>query len=300
MKLKLFKANRTAYCTCPPKYSLNTYLGRCQHECIYCYQVKFPSFTGEPRPRLKLLEKIDEMAKNTKLKLPVMISDCTDPYQPMEREYKITRKCLETLVKYGFPILIATKSDLVLRDVDILKKANCVASITVTTLNTEYASVLEPGAPNPWLRINALKKISKLGIPTIARIDPVIPYLTDKREELEYLISVLAEAGVKQITTSTLKPVNGFFAKVKEKSPELYHKLRNLYNHGEKISGYKYLPKEARMRIILMVRDIALKYGLEFASCREGLPEYNTVICDGTTYCTKTLKLTKYMELNKL
>ena len=126
MRLPLFNAYRRAYCTCQPKYNLNTYLGRCQHQCIYCYATKFPSFTGPAKPRLTLIENINRMVKNTKKKLPVMLSDCTDPYQPLEEHYKITRKCVETLAKHGFPLLIVTKSHLVTRDIELFQKTPTV------------------------------------------------------------------------------------------------------------------------------------------------------------------------------
>src|SRR3972149_2950954 len=122
MRLPLFNSHKAAFCTCLPKYNLNTYLGRCAHQCIYCYAVKFPSFVGPSQPRLKLLEQIEELAENTRLKLPVMLSDCTDPYQPSEVEHRVTRKCVEELAEHGFPLLIVTKSDMVTRDIDVFKR----------------------------------------------------------------------------------------------------------------------------------------------------------------------------------
>jgi len=288
-KLPLFNIAKRGFCTCLPKYNLNTYLGRCGHGCIYCYAVKFPSFTGPTLPRTRLVEQIAEMTKNTRLKLPVMLSDCTDPYQPLERKYKITRRCIEVLTKHKFPLLIVTKSDLVLRDIDLFHLTPTVVSITVTTLDEKTAKFWEPNAPPPKLRIAALQKLAEEGITTTARVDPIIPGINDNTDDFEKLVKVLAEVGVRQITTSTFKPVRGFFKTLRKLNYGLYKRLYSLYSDGKWILGYKYLSDEKRRRIMERLRPIVLKYGLEFSSCREGFPELNTTLCDGTAFCRDML-----------
>jgi len=285
MKLPLFNSTARGFCTCLPKYNLNPYVGRCAHQCIYCYATKFPSFVGSPKPRLKLLDQIENMAKNTRLKLPVMISDCTDPYQPLEEEYEITRKCIQILSKHNFPLLIVTKSDFVLRDIDVFKKTKTVVSMTVTTLTEDIAKIIEPYAPSPNRRISALEKIAENGIPAVARIDPIIPAINDNEEDFEKLVSALPDIGVKQVTISTVKPVRGFFSSLRQKCPEVYEKLNRIYSDGKWVLGYKYLHEEKRLKILEKLRPIVLKYGLHFASCREGLQQYNTTLCDGSAYC---------------
>lgn len=289
MKLPLFNSTTKGFCTCLPKYNLNPYLGRCAHQCIYCYATKFPSFVGPLKPRLKLLDQIENMAKNTRLKLPVMISDCTDPYQPLEKECEITRKCIQILAKRDFPLLIVTKSDLVLRDVDVFKKARTVVSVTVTTLAEDVAKIIEPYAPSPSRRIAALQKIAENGIPTVARIDPIIPTINDNEKGFEKLVSTLADIKVRQITISTVKPVRGFFSSLRQNCPEVYERLNRIYSDGKWILGYKYLHDEKRLKIVEKLRSIVLRYGLHFASCREGLQQYNTTLCDGTAYCRELL-----------
>jgi len=289
MKLPTFNVSKRGFCTCLPKYNLNTYLGRCGHGCIYCYAVKFPSFTGPTLPREDLLEKIEEMAAKTRPKLPVMLSDCTDPYQPLEEKYGITRKCIEVLAKHKFPLLIVTKSSMVVRDIDVLKLTPTVVSITITTLNDEIASFWEPNAPSPKFRVDTLKKLADEGITVTARIDPIIPGVNDDVEEFEGLVKVLAEVGVRQITASTFKPVRGFFKNLKQLDSRLYSKLTRIYSDGRWILGYKYLREETRREIIMRLRPIVLKYGMEFSSCREGFPELNTTLCDGTAYCRSML-----------
>lgn len=295
MQLSRFKSSVKGFCTCPPKYSLNTYLGRCGHECIYCYAIKFPSFNGPPTPRLALVEHIEAMAKNTKLKLPVMISDCTDPYQPLEKTYEVTRKCIRLLVEFGFPLLVVTKSGMVTRDVDLFKKTSTVVSLTVTTINENIAKQIEPNAPTPEKRISALQKIVSAGIPATARIDPIIPYVNDDPSEFDGLVSTLAGIGVRQVTVSTVKPVRGFFTKIGQVLPEKHRKIIKAYEDAEWMMGYKYLAEKKRRAIINNLKPIVLKHGMEFAACREGFPELNTAKCDGTAYC-ENAGLTKYIR----
>jgi DNA repair photolyase len=289
MKLPIFNAPRARFCTCLPKYNINTYLGRCAHQCIYCYAVKFPSFAGPASPRLKLLDQIESMVRNTKLKHPVMISDCTDPYQPLEREYKITRRCAEILAKHGFSLLIVTKSDLVTRDTDIFKQTPTVVSMTITTLREDVASFIEPYAPSPDRRVSALQKIAGQDIATAARIDPIVPTINDGEEDFEKLVSTLADVGVKQITIATMKPVRGFFSTLGQTNPSICGRLFRLYADGKWVVGYKYLPEERRRRILEKLRPIVLRHGLSFASCREGFSQFNTAFCDGTAYCRKLM-----------
>ncbi len=289
MKLPIFNAPKVDYCTCPPKYNINTYLGRCPHKCIYCYATKFPSFNGPPKPRQKILDQIENMAKNTKQKFPVMMSDCTDPYQPLEKHHKITQKCAKVLAKHHYPLLIVTKSNLVTRDLDIFKQTPTVVSITITTLEEDVASFAEPHAPSPDRRVSALQKIVEQGIAAVARIDPIIPTINDNEREFEKLVSTLADIGVRQVTIATVKPVRGFFSTLKQANPKVCERLVKAYADGKWIAGYKYLSEEKRWRIIEKLRPIVLNHGLSFASCREGLPQLNTALCDGTAYCRDTL-----------
>ena len=287
MKMEVFSPSKESLCTCMPKYTLNTYLGRCGHRCIYCYSTKFPLFRSKARPNTLLAENVESLVKNKQRKLPVMLCSNTDPYQPLERKCEITRKCLEVLLKYGFPPFIFTKSNLVTRDIDLLRKANAVVAITVTTINHEKQRKIEPGAPAPNDRISALQQLSEKGIKTVARIDPVIPMLTDDENELKSLVQALAKTGTKHITTATLKPVTGFFPRLKKIDPELHAELRPLYMKGKLLVGYRYLPEDRRKPIVLTVRKLAREAGVTFGACREGFPELNTASCDGANYFQK-------------
>ena len=290
-RLPRFNSVKIAYCTCPPKYNVNPYLGRCQHGCLYCYAVKFPSFQGPLKPRFNLAENISRMAAKTRPKLPVMLSDTTDPYQPAEARYKITRRCLEALIRQGFPILIVTKSDLVTRDLDLLSQGRVVVSITVTSLDERFSRLMEPGAPPPFRRLKALRRLAAEGLTVTARIDPIIPGLNDDPEDLEHLVRKLKDCGVRHVTASTLKPVRGFFRRLERVNPKLAERLKEAYREAVNIVGYNYLPEEERLKTVETVRRLVLAEGMSFASCRENFSRLNTAICDGTGYLTPQRQL---------
>ncbi|MEM1515296.1 MAG: radical SAM protein [Candidatus Bathyarchaeia archaeon] len=285
MGLPLFNIARSTFCTCLPKYNINPYLGRCGHGCIYCYAVKFPSFTGPATPRLRLKENINAIVKRTKFRLPVMLSDCTDPYQPLEKEYEVTRKCIEVLAEHGFPLLIVTKSDLVTRDIDVFKKTPTVVSMTLTTSRSDIASVIEPGAPEPYERLLALRKLSEEEVSVTIRIDPIIPSINSDMSDLERIVYEVSKIGVKQVTASTMKIVRGLIPSLRRVNPELSRKITEFYVDGEWVRGYKYLRRDLRLKILSSLKEIVQKYGLEFATCREGFPQLNTTLCDGSYYC---------------
>jgi DNA repair photolyase len=224
-----------------------------------------------------------------------MLSDSTDPYQPLEREYEITRRCLEVLAEHDFPLLIVTKSDLVARDIDIFKKTPTVVSMTITTNRDDISAIIEPNAPKPNARFSALKKVSEGGIPTTVRIDPIIPTINFDRQDLESIILRASKIGVKQITASTMKLVKGLLTTIRRVNPALSWRLAKIYSDGEWIGGYKYLNRDLRLRILENLKNLTYKYGLEFAVCREGFPQLNTAICDGTSYCRGVLN--KFLTL---
>jgi DNA repair photolyase len=289
LRLPFFNVVKSAFCTCLPKYNLNTYLGRCAHGCIYCYAVKFPSFRGPTVPRLSLREDIVKMAEATKTRLPVMLSDTTDPYQPLEKKHRLTQRCVEVLAEHGFPLLIVTKSPLVTRDLDLFTKTQTVVSMTITTPREEVAKMIEPFAPSPNQRFSALEKIADEGIPTVVRIDPILPSVNSDMRDLEEIVAHAADIGVKQVTASTMKPVRGFFSTLRKENPEMFVRLHETYIDGEWVSGYKYLSREKRLKTIMSLRNTVLKHGLQFASCREGFPQLNTTVCDGSGYIRQFL-----------
>ena len=162
-------------------YAVNPYVG-CQHACIYCYAKFMKRFTGHREAWGEFVDvKINapellarEVAKKKVGR--VWISGVCDPYQPLERKYKFTRHCLAVLVENGWPITVQTKSPLVLRDIDILKRAADIeVGFTITTADERMRKIFEPGAPPIAKRIEALEALHAEGIKTFAMIAPVLP-----------------------------------------------------------------------------------------------------------------------------
>lgn len=172
-------------------YSINPYVG-CLHGCIYCYARFMKRFTGHKEKWGQYLDiKINgacvlrkELArKQFKDTDVVLLSSVTDPYQPVERKYALTRSILEVLLEHQVPISILTKSDLVLRDLDLLAQFNnCEVGLTIITLDKNVSSIFEPRSPSPDKRLEALKGLHEHGIKTYAFIGPILPYLTDIEE----------------------------------------------------------------------------------------------------------------------
>ena len=190
------------------------------------------------------------------------------------------RTCLETLSNCNCKVQIITKSPLVIRDIDLLKRLPSMVSMTVTTHDDDIAKLVEPQAPPPSSRFEALKALVRSGIPTSARIDPIIPYLTD---ETEKLVKALASIGVKHVTSSTYKVRRDNWQRLRFRMPKLSEKLEPLYSgKGENHSGYVLLPIEIRTRLLQKVATSADRHGMKFGVCREGLSYMNTGSCDGS------------------
>ena len=162
-------------------YVINPYVG-CQHACSYCYARYMKKFTGHSEPwgtfvdvkvnAARLLEK----EINRKKKATVWISGVCDPYQPLERRYELTRECLRILVRHDWPVVVQTRSPLVLRDLNVLKEANSVeVGFSVTTADDSIRRLFEPDAPPIAARINALGELHRSGIRTYAMIAPLLP-----------------------------------------------------------------------------------------------------------------------------
>ncbi len=272
-------------CTCPHKFTLNPYTG-CGHHCLYCYARSYIPGFDRPRPKKDLLRRVrHDVAVLPKGSL-ISVAESSDPYTPPERVLGLTREVLKILVGAGHRVLVVTKSDLVTRDADILR-GRAAVSITITTLDDEVAAKIEPGAPPPSRRIRAVEELSRRGVPVSVRIDPIIPYINDDPIMLERLVKEVAEAGALQVITSTYKARWDSLARFRRALPDTGEALARLYRGiGEKVGGYLYLPREVRVRMLMPVWRAALRHGLAFSTCREGLPILNTpgVYCDGSTW----------------
>lgn len=189
------------------RYQMNLYRG-CQHGCIYCdsrsicYQIQ--DFTNiEVKENALML--LDRELDAKRQRGTVGTGSMNDPYMPIEEEIQLTRGALELIWKYRFPVHILTKSDLVLRDLDLLKKINQVygaVSFTITTCDDDLAAVIEPGAPSPTARLEAMKRLSDAGIYTGVLLMPVLPFITDTVENIERIVHAGNKNGASYILPS--------------------------------------------------------------------------------------------------
>jgi DNA repair photolyase len=162
-------------------YCINPYTG-CSHGCRYCYATFMKRFTGHGEAWGSFVDaKINapEILKRQMKKAPrgnIMISSVTDPYQPVEDQYKLTRQCLEVLLAYQFPVSILTKSSMVLRDLDLIRRFKEIeVGITITTDDDKIREIFEPNAPPVETRARGLRKLSASGVKTYAFIGPLLP-----------------------------------------------------------------------------------------------------------------------------
>ena len=186
--------------------SINAYRG-CEHGCIYCFARPSHAYHGLS-PGIdfesRLFAKPDapdllrsELAKRSYQCQPIALGTNTDPYQPIERDWKITRQLLEVMSDCNHPVTITTKSDRVLRDLDLLasmaQRRLAAVMISVTTLDAMLARRMEPRAATPTRRLAAIRQLADAGVPVFISISPVIPGLND--HEIEALVAAGADAG---------------------------------------------------------------------------------------------------------
>lgn len=249
-------------------YALNPYVG-CQHGCVYCYSVFMKRFTGHQEEWGTFVDvKVNApevLAHELKRAKPgeVLLSSVTDPYQPLEREYLLSRACLEILQEYPqFPVSILTKSTLVLRDLDILSQIKDLeVAFTITTLDESARRVFEPQASPARARIEALARLSEAGLKTWAFFGPALPYISDGEGEIEALFRELREAGVKRVLVDSLNLKGAMWGRVKQAISIHYPDL---------LEAYRLLAVDRKAYSTLLgerAHRAAAKYGLECESC---------------------------------
>jgi DNA repair photolyase len=195
----------------------------------------------------------------------IAIGTATDPYQPAERRYEVTRGILEEFARHrGYEVSIITKSNLMVRDIELLKevaKTNRLSvHVTITTLDVELARLLEPRAPRPDLRMDAVRTLSQAGLRVGVSCSPVVPGITDEPKDLESVIRAAAEAGAEYVFANPLflKPCSAavFLPFLEENFPHLAENYRQRYRDRA------FLPAAYGKRLSELVTRLREKYGI--------------------------------------
>jgi len=187
-------------------YGMNIYRG-CSHGCIYCdsrskcYQFTHPFKDIEVKKNAP--ELLEQALRSKRRRGMVGTGAMSDPYMHCEEQLRLTRKCLEIILKYGFGAAIQTKSDRILQDIDLLDEINrtakCVVQITLTTWDDDLCRIVEPNVCNTKRRIEVLEEMQKRGIPTIVWLTPVLPFINDTVENITSILNGCVRTGVKGV-----------------------------------------------------------------------------------------------------
>jgi DNA repair photolyase len=195
--------------------TLNPYRG-CEHDCVYCYAPYLFRMAREDWPQVAAkLDLPRLLAKEAGRKRGVIgLSTATDPYQPVEADLGLTRRCLQELVKAKAKVSVLTKSDLVLRDIDLLTSLpEAEVGITITTIEERWATCFEPGAPSPSRRLEALRGLVEHGIDCYVFIGPILPLVTERR--MDELIDSIYATGCGRVMTDPLRLRPGMIARMR-------------------------------------------------------------------------------------
>ncbi|MFC2095742.1 radical SAM protein [Candidatus Bipolaricaulota bacterium] len=186
-------------------YGLNLYRG-CQHRCIYCdsrstcYGIEH--FDRDVLIKVNAIDLLRDELPRKRRKGIIGTGSMNDPYMPLEEQVKLTRQMLETVSEFGFGVHVITKSDLVVRDIDVLRKiakVSAAVSLTITTADDAVAKVVEPGAPPSSARFRAMTRLSEAGIETRVALMPTLPFIEDTWENVSAIIEEAHRCGAKVV-----------------------------------------------------------------------------------------------------
>ena len=188
------------------RYGMNIYRG-CTHGCVYCdsrsrcYQFTHPFEDIEVKQNAP--ELLEQALRSKRKRCMIGTGSMSDPYMHCEEQLGLTRKCLEIIHKYGFGLAIQTKSDRILRDIDLLdeinRSAKCVVEMTLTTYDDNLCSILEPKVCNTKRRVEVLERMRERGIPTIVWLTPILPFINDTPENITAILNECVRVGVKGV-----------------------------------------------------------------------------------------------------
>jgi DNA repair photolyase len=215
-------------------YSLNCYTG-CAHACAYCYARFMQRFHPHPEPWGEFVDvKVNavEVLKRQLRRLEpgeVFVSSACDGWQPIEAEWRLTRRCCELLVEGGFQVNVLSKSALVLRDLDLFSPANATIGTTVTTLDERLSALWEPGGSTVPQRLEVLAEARRSGLTTSIMFGPLLPFLSDDQASIAGLLERAAELGVSRVWVDALNPRPRVWPAVAQLLGQEFSELREPY-----------------------------------------------------------------------
>lgn len=231
---------------------MNLYRG-CQHGCIYCdarsqcYQMDHVFEDIEVKENALLL--LERALKAKRKRCMIGTGAMTDPYIPLEEELRLTRGALELICEHGFGLAIQTKSDRILRDLDLIaeinRKSKAVVQMTLTTQDETLCRLIEPNVSTTRQRVAALKAFRDAGVPTVVWLDPILPFINDTRENIEGLLESCVEVGVKGVICFnmglTLREGNReyFYAQLDRKFPGMKQRYIRTYGNSYEVNSPK-------------------------------------------------------------
>jgi DNA repair photolyase len=257
----------------PFNWSLNPYMG-CVHRCTFCYVRAFERRADRPyddrygqsiRVKVNVADVLRrELARASWQHEPVAVGAATDPYQPAEDRYRLTRTCIEAFAEAHNPFNLITRGPLIVRDVDVLQQAAARADVSVNfsvpTLDERIWRTTEPGTAPPRQRLRALKTLVDAGIKAGVGMAPILPGISDKPELLREVVLAAREAGATHLWTSLLHLRPGtrehFFEHLAEDWPEEAERYKRLYAHGA------YLKKEVAAPVQAEVGGLRREAGI--------------------------------------
>ena len=249
-------------------YNMNLYRG-CQHQCIYCdsrsecYQIE--NFNHDVLIKTNAVELLRRELAGKRVTGTIGTGSMNDPYMPLEAKVRLTRRALEVIAEFGFPVHVITKSDLVLRDLDLLeeigRKTYAAVTFTVTTADDALSRQLEPGAPVSSRRLVAMKELSAHSLLTGLTLMPVLPFIEDNEENISRIVRLAYENGAGYILPAfgmTLRDrQRGYYY---DKLDQLFPGMRRRYENafGERYSA----PAQNADKLGKVFYDLCGKYGI--------------------------------------
>ncbi len=232
------------------KNGMNLYRG-CTHGCIYCdSRSKCYQFTHDFEDievKQNAPELLEQTLRSKRKKCMIGTGAMCDPYMHCEKELRLTRRCIEIIERYGFGLAIQTKSDLVLRDLDLFQKiqekAKCVVQMTLTTYDEALCKIVEPNVCTTKKRFETLKILQQNGIPTVVWLSPILPFINDAEENIEGILDYCIDAGVYGIINfgmgMTLRAGDReyFYAALDKHFPGLKEQFHHKYGYAYQIAS---------------------------------------------------------------